>query len=212
MFEPFSNRYEDEMISNAYIKDTYANHSVIIIEISPFSCIIGLANKIYTSANLQLQAGEWKQKSIPFELVKDSLPIFCRFVKDVAGVDIDIPTKEDFTLSNNRAFVEVSKAIVTKDTQIKWTFTPSCDITRSIGWTLLLYRISKNVKGGGLLIYDSKHGKPLATISPHPIQIGNMIAVVMRSDVFHCPEKIEGEGERDVLIFHLPTSRILSYK
>ena len=193
--------------SNWKIYQSFLNGRVIALK-PPENCPLQQRiNDIYFNSAGFVRPGVWSQKPLEFKLFADLIDQIYEFMSD-AGANIRKPVEEEFKLSINLALAEVIKVVGISDRETNPKFRVhrdsntgcSCDV-----YTLIFYVVCTAI-GGGLKIFETKQSQfgpvpfvdPIATISCSG-------AIIMKGDVFHCPESIFGEGERGAIVFQFPT-------
>jgi hypothetical protein len=193
--------------SNWKIYQTFLNGRVIALK-PPENCPLQEKMKdIYFRTAGVVRPGVWSQKSLDFEIFGDLIDEIYEFMCDI-GADIRKPVEEEFKLSINLALAEVIKVVGIADIETTPKFRVhrdsntgcSCDV-----YTVIFYIFCTAI-GGGLKIFETKPSQfgPLPSVDPITT-ISCTGAIIMKGDVFHCPESIFGEGERGAVVFQFPT-------
>ena len=193
--------------SNWKIYQTFLNGRVIALK-PPQNCPLEQRiNDMYFSTAGVVRSGVWSQKSLEFDIFGDLIDEIYEFMRNV-GADIRKPVEEDFNLSINLALAEVIKVVGIADIETNPKFRVhrdsntgcSCDV-----YTLIFYVLCTAI-GGGLKIFETKQSQFGSVPSVDPIAtISCTGAIIMKGDVFHCPESIFGEGERGAVVFQFPS-------
>lgn len=193
--------------SNWKIYQNFLNGRVIALK-PPEKCPLQQRiNGIYFNSAGVVRPGVWSQKSLDFEIFGDLIDEIYEFMIN-AGADIRKPVEEEFKLSINLALAEVIKVVGIADAETNPKFRVHRDSNTGCSgdvYTLIFYVLCTAI-GGGLKIFDTKHSQFGPVPSTDPIAtISCSGAIIMKGDVFHCPESIFGEGERGAIVFQFPT-------